>query len=535
MRSHTCAVAVDPDLAREFPWLKVDPAPILGDSRPRSLTELWEKSQLWQNLYRDWLGAHNPSFLEGLNSIANIEVRLGEYTEKFEQAYPAFYKAAGELKDAVRKNEAAARQRFPWAPADVKSLLGDARPKKFDALISDGHDGAWVPAFQGWLRARPPFQDADAWLDWVLMRGGGEAWERELAPTFEEFAKDVGTLKDKLRAKHGNTFERGVRQVGEAVGEAKARLDEQTEKLANAKIGVDAAGQFRAGMQQGERKAQTQTQAQQKPEQQGSGAQKPGTQGAQKPGAQQQQQPAKKTPPPVPSRVPRYVSQQVRLAYPLLTLTPHYTGYVDYIAQRFAAFGGPIGEVANSIYGYKGLVEGDAAYVAQQAQVVSERLAGSDDASLYALLSTLRAAVYRLAWNIDLGFQTYYNGWPHEHLPHIVETIRQSESPQLRFAGGRALHALTNDLQNLYDTAAGVLDAAKEMLDEQVPSYTIEDGVVPWGTHEVVGAKNALGGIASVTSSWAGEQPAEEADASTADEAAMSAFGMGYHDLLQVG
>jgi hypothetical protein len=142
--------------------------------------------------------------------------------------------------------------------------------------------------------------------------------------------------------------------------------------------------------------------------------------------------------------------------------------------------------------------------------------------------------VYRLAWNVDLGFQTYYGGWPHEHLAHVVETIRQSESAEFRFAGGRAVYALATDLQNMYDSAVAVLDAAKAMLDEKVPGYEIDDGYQPWDTHEVVGAKTALASILSAASSWAGEQPPESEDHSAADQAAMSAFGLGYHDLLQI-
>ena len=183
-------MAVDADIAREFPWVKVDPLPILGDSRPQTLKEVLGKSELWQQLYRDWLSAKNPSYAEGLRSLTGIEEKLRDYTALFEQAYPDFYRAAGDLKDAVRKSEATARQRFPWAPANLRSLLGDPRPKDFATLAAQGHDGSWYPAYQGWLRAKPPFPEADGWLDWVLMRGGGEAWEQTLEPTVKTFADE---------------------------------------------------------------------------------------------------------------------------------------------------------------------------------------------------------------------------------------------------------------------------------------------------------------------------------------------------------
>jgi len=560
-------VAVDAELSRDFPWLKVDPEPILGDSRPRTLKELWEKSPLWKTMYRDWLAAHNPSYVEGLNSISTIEVRLKEYTDRFERAYPEFYKAAGELKDAVRKNEAAARQRFPWAPPNARAMLGDARPKDFEALTAHGHDGSWVTAFQGWLRAHPPFGDADAWFDWVLMRGGGEAWEKELSAGFEQCVKEVGRLKDELRKREGaaGTARRMARQAGEHIGEAKAKFDERVEHIANKEVsfGVvdDVAGSFSAGVRAGSRQHQQQQHGNQpqqgnQPRQQGTGQQpgqqRPGQQrpGQQRPGQQRtgqqpgqqhgtQQRPTAKKAPPVPPRseVPRHVQQQVRLAFPLLDNAPNYVSQVDYVAGRFAGFGGELASVAESLRAYKGMVEADAAYVGQQVQTVAAHFTGSDDAALFALLSTMRAAVYRLAWNVDLGFQSYYGGWPHQHLWRVAQNIDSSGSAHLRFAGGRAIYVLTNDLLRLYDGAAALLDITKKVIDHQVPGYQIDDGAVPWGTHQVVLAKDEMSGLSGLTAAWASDPPGDHDDpnATQPDEETMRAFGMAYQDLLQVG
>jgi hypothetical protein len=527
-------VAVDPALAEEFSWLKVDPTPILGDSRPRKLKDLLDKSHLWQQLYRDWLGAHHPSYLDGLKSVSGIEKRLAEYTARFDQTYSQFYKAAGDLKDAVRKNEAAARQRFPWAPPDAKALLGDARPKDFETLVAFGHDGTWLPAYQGWLRAKPPFPDADAWLDWVLMKGGGEQWEQALEPTVEVFAKEIGRLKDALRKREGTagTARRMVRQAGEHVGEVKATVDAKVEKLASTEIGLDLAGEFNAGVRQGARKA-TQPQANQ-PQ-----ATLPKTEPPKQttpPNSRRAMMAAKKAAPVVAprSQVPQHIQRQVQLASPLLQLAPSYAGWADWVATRFADFGGSLGDRSGAVSGYKALIEGDCGYLAQQLQPLAEHLHGSDDATLFALLSTFRAAVYRLAWNVDLGFQTYFGGWPHESLWAVVQTIDASGSAKLRYAGGRAVYGLAGDVQRLYEGATGLLDVAKQVVDAQVPGYHIDDGAVPWSTHQVVLAKDEMAGLGDLAAGWASEEPAEDEDDPAAEDAAQNAFGMPYDSLLQL-
>jgi hypothetical protein len=235
------------------------------------------------------------------------------------------------------------------------------------------------------------------------------------------------------------------------------------------------------------------------------------------------------------SQVPQHVQRQVQLAGPLLQLTPGYLGWVDYAAQRFAHFGGALSERAGGLHQYKALIEGDAGYLAQQIQVLAEHLHGSDDATLFALLSTFRAAVYRLAWNVDLGFQSYFGGWPHDPFWGLVSAIEGADSAKLRYAAGRALFGLVGDVKTLYDSAAGLLDVTKQIVDAQVPGYQIDDGAVPWGTHQVVLAKDEVSGLADTFAAWAGQEPqAEDEDETAADQAAQYTFGMPYESLLQL-
>src|SRR5205814_6301463 len=118
-----------------------------------------------------------------------------------------------------------------------------------------------------------------------------------------------------------------------------------------------------------------------------------------------------------------------------------------------------------SLQGYKALVDGDAAYLGAQMATLADHVARSDDATLFALLSTMRGAVYRLAWNVDLAYPNYYGGWPHQRLWDVVQAISGSGSTQQRYAGGRALYGLLADIETMYDGASGLLDVAKQVVD----------------------------------------------------------------------
>jgi hypothetical protein len=125
-------------LVAEFPWLHRDPAEILGDSRPHSIKDLRSKSRLWQDLYFDWLQSYNSSYAPGWTYLSGSQAQSAEAKARLRRTYPSFYKAAGDLKEAVRKRPATVAAQFPWAPSDPQSLLGDARPKDVDELLEPG-------------------------------------------------------------------------------------------------------------------------------------------------------------------------------------------------------------------------------------------------------------------------------------------------------------------------------------------------------------------------------------------------------------
>lgn len=527
-------MATDEGLTSEFPWLRRDAQGILGDARPRTTKALLGKSQLWVDLFRDWLQAKQPDYLAGLDYLSKSGADAKSATERLASAYQEFYGVAGRMKDVARKDVAAARQRYPWAPANVRSLLGTARPKTFADLVEDGTAGSWYPVFRAWLVDRKPFEGADGWLDWLGRQESESAtWLARLDAMVTRFADEIELLKGALRERHGNRAERAVRQVGEAakdaprkvgqaVGQAQQKLGEVAEKVANTQIGYDVAGEFRQGAQAAKKSAP---------------AAKKTAPAAAKSVPAATAAPAAKQAPAVPPRpsAAEGVRAQLRLAWPLLQSGPAYSAAVDWLGQRFSGYGGALADVAASVRAYKQLIDGDVEYVGQQMQVLAEHAGGSDDAALYALLSTTRGAVYRLAWNVDLGFQSYFGGWPHEQLWRVAQTIEAAGSGQLRFAAGRALYGLATDVQSVYEQAVGLLDTTKRVVDARIHGYAIDDGAVPWDTHQVVQARTELSGLIALAAEWAGQEPAAEADGSTADEAAVTAFGMPCQNLLTVG
>src|SRR3954469_22979082 len=210
-------------LSGEFPWLKTDPDPIMGDSRPRTVGEMLKKdSSIWRTLYQEFVSARYPSYVNGLEQLQDADKKLTEYRAKFRAAYPKFYAEAGDLKEAVRKNPASVPAQFPWAPPNPKSLLGDARPKDFDDLVKEAASSRWLGAFKAWCRAKTPFDAADGWLDWVVSQASGNTWARTLDPVVAAFADEVGRIKDRLHDKNDSglqQFGRRVRQTGEAMAD----------------------------------------------------------------------------------------------------------------------------------------------------------------------------------------------------------------------------------------------------------------------------------------------------------------------------
>jgi hypothetical protein len=497
----------DPTLTTEFPWLRRDAAPILGDSRPRSYDELLGKDRLWMQLYMDWLHATKPDYDAGLKYLLNSKTRRVEYSARLQQSYPDFYKAAGRLKDAVRKNAAAARTEFPWAPANAAGLLGDARPRNFEDLADGGSGSSWVAAYRGWLEQEEPFDSAAAWLDWLLgQEQSAQEWKRELDPTVEAFAHDIGRLKERLRETHGNRAQRAFRQVGEAVDE------------------VNRFAQ-RAGFID--------------PSQPVSGDRAPAGQQpmAQRPAGQQPagQRPAGQRPPTPPRRSTARpgVQKNISQAVPLIAGATELGRWVGWLGGRFTACGGVLAQETANLQAYQQLIERDGGSLREQVTAARDQLAAGSDDVLFRRLGAVRDAVYSLAWNVDLAYQNYYGGWPHQRVGTAIQALEGAGPVQLRSAVSGMLTRLLAEVDSIYEAASSVLDVALTAITEEVPGYPGEDSAQVWGAHEMVGARAELAALSQQAGAWAGEQPAADEDEDTLDAAAQAAFGLSYQSLVQ--
>ncbi len=524
----------NPTLAAEFPWLRREPAPILGDSRPRSIKELLGKSRLWLDLYRDWLQSYNASYVDGLNYLTGSKAQQVEYGRRLSDAYPGFYAAAGALKDWVKKagRGADASAQFPWVSGDPGRLVGDARPKDFEALVELGQKSDWMTLFRGWLAHEQPFDHAENWLDWVLEQGsGGESWQQALDPTVEAFAHDIGRLKDRLRETHGNAAER-VGDAAERPGPVEGQPGGTQDRPGT---GASGRPEARAGAQHGGGQAGAQHGGGQGGAQHGggqaAGAARPGAgqQAAARPGATQPAAAA----PRERSTASHQVEGLVHTATPLVAKATELSRWVSWLAQRFAVCGGQLAEEANNLRGYQQLLDRDGPYVNQQGIAVRNALT-HEDGVLFEQLAGLRNAVYGLAWDVDLGYPNYYGGWPHHRLSVVGNAVNDAGSPTLCHEAGLVLGHLTEGLDSVYAMASALLDVALEVISTQIPGYEGEDSAEPWGTHEVTGARTELSGVAQLAAALAAHEPDDDEDQADLDQACRASFGIPYLNLNQL-
>jgi hypothetical protein len=226
------------------------------------------------------------------------------------------------------------------------------------------------------------------------------------------------------------------------------------------------------------------------------------------------------------------VRAQVILCDSIIAQAADLSRWVAWLVDRFAAFGGSLGQEATNLRGYKQLIDRDAAFLQQQAGAAAARLqAGREE--LFTRLGKVRDAVYALAWDVDLGYTNYYGGWPHSRIALIEQELAAAGSAKLRFESARLLHGLTGEVGGVYDVASALLDNALELIATEIPGYEDQDSAQVWGTHEVVGARAELAGLAQLAAQWAGEQPADEEDEATTDAAAHAAFGVPYLSFQQ--
>jgi hypothetical protein len=546
----------NPTLAEEFPWLQRDAAEILGDSRPRSIRELLGKKRLWLDLYRDWLTSHNSGYLPGLEYMTGSKGNQDEYNARFRRAYPQFYEAAGQLKDAVRRTrDGNATVRFPWAPPDARPLLGHARPSDFDALMELDPTNHWVQVFKVWLEQNPPFEHAASWLDWLLEQGrSGESWVQALDPTVEAFAEEIGRLKKRMSETHGTSGQRFAQRVQDA-GERVGLLDPDLRPGGSA-AGRGGGGQQRPG---------------------GGGAARPGQPATNRPGggaagggaaaggaaaggaAGRPGSPGARTTPggaagraaPVgaagvagaagrgaPSRAAQstavpHAEALDHAATPLVAKATELSRWVAWLSTRFAVVGGHLAQEAANLQGYQQLIDRDGAALADQLRQLRRGLAGSTTGAIHAKIAGVRNAVFTLAWNVDLGYTSYYGGWPHHSIGLAAQALNNAGSPQLCVEAGQILRRLAGDVESIYTMASGLLDIALQVITTPIPEYTGEDSAEAWGTHEVMGAQAELSGITQLVNGWPQEVEDDE-DQADLNHAAQAAFGVPYQNLSGV-
>jgi hypothetical protein len=515
-------------LTREFPWLQTDPDPIMGDSRPRTVAELLKKDNaIWQKLYQEFVAARYSSYANGLDQLRDADQKKLEYTSKFQAAYPNFYADAGQLKDAVRKDPTSVPARFPWAPPNPKSMLGDARPTTFEALLKEGPNSRWMGAFKAWCRAKKPFDSADGWLDWVVSQAGGNTWARTLDPVVGAFADEIGRIKDRMHEKNDSgaaQFGRRVRQVGEAMAD---HWVDKADELSGGSRTQPPRVQQPQGQQTGQQKPQGQQTGQQKPQGQQTGQQKPPGQQT----AAKKQQPAQQKPADPAAAARRSLLKQIEICELMVPLAADVATAANQLGHKYAAFGGRLANEAESLYTYRQVVSDASRALQVQAAKSKTESSSMTTMGIFATMRELRYAAYVLAWQIDLGYATDAGKWPHDRIGQILTEVGNSQCIPLFETAGRALLALCDATCELYDQAANPLDLAKGLIEFQTPGYDGGDGAEPWGTHEVVGAADAARQWRGYADQLAGQPPGEDIDTAARDDATQQCFGTSFEQL----
>lgn len=467
--------STDASIGTRFPWVQHDAAAILGDPRPRRFDDLARRGGVWTDLFRDWLQAARPELVAGLDHLIEGPQREADARARLGSVYPAFYRAAGELKDAARRRSRTLAGSFPWAPPNSAGLLGAARPGDLDELIRAGADANWTRVFRDWLAWAQPVPDGVAWLDWIFANAvSGQQWRQVLDGAVGPFAEEIGRLKDALRS----ASDSGTPQDGAAAAAATPST----------------------------------------------GAAAGGWQSARPAGA-----PPRAAAPAQP--VDRRPEQALLLTLNGTTAVSanahNLTSTVSWLEDDWNRRGGSFADITRSLAGYRELVDQYTDGFDATRSASGDVYSGGDPVAAQDAIRQLRDAVYALAWVIDVAPLAQLGGWPGDHLGYLVTTAAATGSDDLlRVARTGMLSALT-DLRTVYSRAVTFLDDARRFVLAVPEGYAGGDSAEPWGTHEVVGADQQLGEWLAAVQAWpelTGSR-AEPVDQSV-DDAAQQVFGM---------
>jgi hypothetical protein len=459
----------------ELTWVTVDAAPILGDSRPRSLREVFSKGGIWLELYRAWLQERNPSMMDGYTYLTTGRTAGHTNRGALEAAYPSFYQAAGQLKEALRKRPGSVAAQFPWAPAHAPALLGDARPKTLRDLIAEGRTSQWYPVARAWYAYAKPIPQAEAWLDWAMEDERHAAtWAAALETTMPGFIHEVGVLKDYYRA--GGSAE--SLKWGNAERERRRKLAEREQQEQRAK--EQQAKERQAQQQRGETKPQ-------QPQQQRAPAAAP--QSATDPRRQ----------------LADGLLAQINLVARFVRPAAGYAEYCADIGGRLEQLGGEVGRVGETMRAYATLVAGNAEQLDAVRQAANAARVDRN-ADLQEPIRQLRDAVYTLAWNIDLAYQNYWGGWPHDQLQLALAPIADGPENYLRYVAARTLRQPVAHLPELCRRASEVLDGCRAVVEAKIAGYRGGDSAQLWGAHEVAREAERAQALCTWLDTWSAER-----------------------------
>jgi hypothetical protein len=213
---------------KDFDWVTVDATSILGSSRPKNVEGLLKKSEVWHQLYQDWLDRHHTDHVVGFQFIERSGGRprlqgrelYDQWMAALNATFDTFYGDVGDLKQLLDSRTGAGRRLAHLAAKSagavkqaaesaavtkVASVVGAQPVQKLAASAAGAAQSAVGP---GGPQSAPdmafdPAQllvdsaDLDGYLQWVEQLSRDFGW---YGGRFGEVGARLGTLGETVSA-----------------------------------------------------------------------------------------------------------------------------------------------------------------------------------------------------------------------------------------------------------------------------------------------------------------------------------------------
>lgn len=387
-------------------------------------------------------------------------------------------------------NLEAVRADVPWVVTGAEKVLGDRRPTGLTKLL-DKDDRVWRRLFRAWLRENHGGEHV-AGFDFVARAGsrrqhGYREWFAALDALVPDFAEDVGELKAALRsagARGTGLRDTATRVAGDVAAAAVGRQVVDTVRTTAHHLADRAATGLRAGQRESSAELGDESTVES----------------------------------PVDPAVGVLAAAVVGIAD---AEGPALVAALDHCVALYEYAGLPVLDDDHAhLTAYTGRVRQDLDALAGCRDMLAHQGAGVEH------VAWVRAAVYRLAWGVDLSYQEAAGRLPHEGVARLITSLGESHCPSVRRLVAQPLTHLLPGVAEWLRAADACLTSARTAIGA-IPSGYDADEYRPWGAHELSAAPSAVAALLPVVTEWMTDH--DESDTEEEREnAARACVGEGY-------